>query len=277
MPRSNRAILLAAVGIAAFGLWFFVVDLASVSRSYERIAANASNHYRDDANKQIADTCLRPPGINEPNCAREIQNSARENQREEQDLAAQKMTAWWTQIMGVAALIGMALSAVGVFLVWTTFRETRRTAEIARLNLASYQHAERGFVRIEKAHFFATVGLMSAGNSLAFTISNPGRSGVNITKLHAGTREDATNWGWAEEHQFISIRPTYCKPDETAHIIGPRIPTDPEHKVFLGIIEYDTLGIPCKTHFAYALLRPIVGARPSFVRIEMVEGMPRDT
>ena len=34
--------------------------------------------------------------------------------------------------MGIAALIGMGLSLVGVALVWTTFRETRKANEIAK-------------------------------------------------------------------------------------------------------------------------------------------------
>jgi hypothetical protein len=46
-------------------------------------------------------------------------------------LAAQKITAWWTKVMGIAAMIGMALSTATVLLIWTTFRETKRAADAA--------------------------------------------------------------------------------------------------------------------------------------------------
>lgn len=48
--------------------------------------------------------------------------------------------------MGIAALIGMALSAVGIFLVYTTFNETRKANEIAadtaKRQLQAYIHPE---------------------------------------------------------------------------------------------------------------------------------------
>jgi hypothetical protein len=40
--------------------------------------------------------------------------------------------AVWTFLMGSAAIVGVLLSAFGVFLVWTTFTATRRGNEIAR-------------------------------------------------------------------------------------------------------------------------------------------------
>ncbi|MFC3579023.1 hypothetical protein [Sphingomonas hylomeconis] len=134
MLRGNRGNIIAVIGwlVAIPALWFLITDLTFVSRSYERYASNASNFYRDDAEHEIRDTCRQLAPELEKECIRKAEAAARENQRSEQDLSAQKVTAWWTQIMGGAALIGMALSAIGVALVWTTFRETQRANDINR-------------------------------------------------------------------------------------------------------------------------------------------------
>lgn len=49
----------------------------------------------------------------------------RVNEREERDLVAQRQSALWAFVMAGAAVLGMGLSAVGVFLVWTTFNAAR--------------------------------------------------------------------------------------------------------------------------------------------------------
>lgn len=115
--------------------------MASVSRSYERRAANASDYYAGQAEREIGQSCPRLSPDLQKECVAKAEAAARENQRSEQDLAAQQVTAWWTQVMGGAALIGMALSAIGVALVWTTFREQRRATDLA--------HAEAERARAE--------------------------------------------------------------------------------------------------------------------------------
>lgn len=134
MLRSHRGIIIAVVAwlIAAPTLWLLIADLVSVSRSYERHATEASEYYAGEAEREIGQACPRLAPELQNDCVGKAETSARENQRREQELAAQKVTAWWTQIMGGAALIGMALSAIGVALVWTTFREQRRATNLAK-------------------------------------------------------------------------------------------------------------------------------------------------
>ena len=135
--RSNgiyRSIFVALGGLAivASALFLLIRDLSTVDSAYSHSAANAAVEYERDAQAYIKERCFTPAGLREPDCSAKAHEAAREGQRKEQDLAAQNITAWWTKVMGIAALIGMALSAVGVWLIKTTFDETREANNIAR-------------------------------------------------------------------------------------------------------------------------------------------------
>ncbi|MGF7171522.1 hypothetical protein FHS91_003222 [Sphingobium xanthum] len=70
----------------------------------------------------------------------------RANERDEQDLVAQKRSALWAYIMGAAAVIGMCLSVVGVYLVYTTFQATREANKIGQDALMA-EHRPRIVIR----------------------------------------------------------------------------------------------------------------------------------
>ena len=144
MLRGFRSIVttLAGLAIVASALWALVSDLSSVDSAYRHSASDASVEYQRNAQAYIKETCFTPAGLGKPDCAPQAREAAREGQRKEQDLAAQNITAWWTKVMGIAALMGMALSAVGVWLVKTTFDETREANSIAR-------DAQRAWITIE--------------------------------------------------------------------------------------------------------------------------------
>lgn len=105
--------------------------LSEQSGRYERDAADRARHYARDAESKIASECrIRVPD-DAADCVDQAVDSARENQRKEQDLAAQWVTAWWTKVTGGAAVFGVILSAFGIFLVWRTFRATSESNAIA--------------------------------------------------------------------------------------------------------------------------------------------------
>ena len=135
MFRGYRNIIATVAGLAivASAIFLLIRDLSTVDSAYRHSAANASIKYQADANSNIKERCLSATAFAEEDCTAKAYEAAREGQRKEQDLAAQNITAWWTKIMGIAALIGMALSAVGVWLVKTTFDETRKANEIAKM------------------------------------------------------------------------------------------------------------------------------------------------
>jgi hypothetical protein len=163
--RSNgiyRSVIAAVVGLAivAVALSFLISDLSTVDSAYSHAAADAAVEYERDASTYIEKRCFTPTGLGEPDCAAKAHEAAREGQRKEQDLAAQNITAWWTKVMGIAALIGMALSAVGVWLVKTTFDETRKSNEIARMSQRPWINAEinlEGIARDENGYVLRVV------------------------------------------------------------------------------------------------------------------------
>ncbi|HZG32464.1 MAG TPA: hypothetical protein VEZ59_04270 [Sphingopyxis sp.] len=76
-----------------------------------------------------------------------------EGQRGEQELAAQRQSALWSFVMGVAAVIGMGVSFVGVGLVWTTFEATRRGNQLTIDALQQGRVRERAYVIVEEVEF----------------------------------------------------------------------------------------------------------------------------
>ncbi|MFA6123960.1 MAG: hypothetical protein WCS75_05980 [Sphingomonas sp.] len=188
MLRSYRGIIIAVVGwlVAAPTLWLLIADLVSVSHSYERRATDASEYYARQAEREISQACPRLALKLQKDCVSKAEASARENQRSEQDLAAQKVTAWWTQIMGGAALIGMALSAIGVALVWTTFREQRRATNLAH---DEAERAKADSVESGKLAADALAAARSNADAAASGAINAARSARNASEANALARE----------------------------------------------------------------------------------------
>jgi hypothetical protein len=103
-------------------------------RLYEQEAIQAHADYTKYSCQQInqaeeiLSTTEQP--LREPCTPNENAQQENDNRRNYADLVAQRSSALWAKIMGIAALIGMGLSAVGVALVWITFKETQKTNEI---------------------------------------------------------------------------------------------------------------------------------------------------
>ena len=120
--------IIVALAASSIGLFY--------QAGYEKDAANSTREYARYAEQKVAQSCRGVPAIQMVSCfanARiEGQLQKRDQQRDQADLIAQRKSALWTTIMGVAALIGMALSAAGVFLVWRTFSAAREGNAISR-------------------------------------------------------------------------------------------------------------------------------------------------
>lgn len=117
---------------------------------YEDAARNAASYARD-AQYQIAAECRVP--VTTQSCTREIEQARRANQRDEYDLYAQKAMALWTGIMGSMAVVGIALSGVGVYLIWRTWDATREAADNSRKTLAAYIAKERAILKMRVAQY----------------------------------------------------------------------------------------------------------------------------
>jgi hypothetical protein len=104
----------------------------SIEAQYQREADEQTKQYAAHTRTPKYNACLLLAPVDQPDCIAKTTNEARQDQRSEQDLVAQKVSALWAFVMGAAAVIGAVLSAVGVFLVWTTFGATKAGNEINR-------------------------------------------------------------------------------------------------------------------------------------------------
>jgi hypothetical protein len=127
--RALIALVILSVGGAV------IVRGLTEQSEYEWSSNQRNSEYTAEAYGPAYDACLRLTDERQPDCITKANNEYRENERKEQDLIAQQTTAVWTFLMGCAAIIGMMLSALGVYLVWTTFEETRKSNDISNNNL----------------------------------------------------------------------------------------------------------------------------------------------
>ena len=184
MSGSDRG-LLTALGLAfcvllAAGGAFRLYSSASTSQaSYERTAEDRAHDYSQRRDVIIEDRCLPLAGSKQADCINEEREAARQGYRDEYDLEAQRITAVWTAHMGIAAIIGMAASLIGVGLVWTTFRETRKAANIS-------ERTYKAFIAMERPRLVVKFGEVKryAGGRIGFDLSvtNIGKSSCVVTK-----------------------------------------------------------------------------------------------
>jgi hypothetical protein len=165
---------IAALGLAFFaGIAFigayYLYDSASANHArYETTGKERADGYAHRSDIIIRQRCNPLPKSEKADCINEEREAARQGYRDEYDLEAQRITATWTAHMGIAAIIGMAASLIGVGLIWFTFQETRKTNDLSK-------RASRAFV---EPSFDLTEGNR-------FTAPRIAISGVNIGETTA--------------------------------------------------------------------------------------------
>jgi hypothetical protein len=160
-----RGVIAAIVGIAVLcaagiGYWLWN-DATRLQVGYEHTALDSANQYANRADIRIKGKCAPLSLPAKAKCVSEEAESYREGQRKEYDLQAQLVTSAWTRGMGIAAIIGMCASLIGVGLVYVTFAATRRGNEISEnarqdaitesQRLETQRHAERQAAEKQRA------------------------------------------------------------------------------------------------------------------------------
>jgi len=179
MARSNggkqtQARLIKGGLIAAILCTVIIVLGLFQSAEYERQADNKRAEYAKCTGEKVAQTCIGIPPIERLRCVNDAFEAKRDYETNQYDLEAQRKSALWAYIMGAAAVIGMALSAVGVWLVKTTFDETRTANNIA----IEVNRAWIGFSPIENGHL--TIKKDSIDYRISVSLNNHGgRPAVN--------------------------------------------------------------------------------------------------
>ena len=180
----------------------------------------------------------------------------RDKQREYEDLVSQRKSALWAMIMGVAALAGMALSVVGVVLVWTTFNETRRANEIAKLQNRPFMVPVNISIKyiIEKDNICDG---FSGGISASFKIKNVGNSIGFLEKLEASIHPSDNKNFSVEFNPVISYGLVPNQKGKAKHRFGGGSGNRSDLDDFFST---DGLKLPCYFH-GYIQYRDVFGVR----------------
>lgn len=121
------------------------------SAEYERESNNRLAEYAEYNSEKIILSCVRIAPIERRKCVDQAFAAQRDYEATQYDLEAQRKTALWAYVTGAAAVIGMALSAVGVWLVKTTFDETK----LANSNFQEEMyHRLRAYLQCEIAELY---------------------------------------------------------------------------------------------------------------------------
>ncbi|WP_324743651.1 DUF6471 domain-containing protein [Tsuneonella sp. CC-YZS046] len=182
------------VAITYCALWIGYGLLESTN--YERQARAKTEEYSRHTSDKVAETCVGIPRAERIRCFYEAIDAQAEYEYNQADLVAQRQSALWAYIMAVAAIIGMALSAVGVWLVWTTFRETKRTADeaneankISRDQIRAHLICEGGEFQVGENFANFTLKFKNIGNSNARQIRTRVKLWVARNGLEGGVQE----------------------------------------------------------------------------------------
>lgn len=135
MPR-GRWILLVALGLALGGNVQPVNDRGN--------SQGSAAERKENENPKAPLIAPINQQVSAPNVSPEHERYAEEErQRGRDDLVAQQASAFWTRVMGIVAIFALTLSTAGVWLIYTTFRETRRAASSAQRTYEAFVNVER--------------------------------------------------------------------------------------------------------------------------------------
>lgn len=132
--------------ILCWGVW----DLATEQAEQRVKSEQSAEDHIEYAKDRIEEKCLTIEPVPLRDCIYEEIESARDHDRANQDLDAQRAMALFTKIMGATALLGVVLGAVSVVLIYMTLSETQRmvneTQKIGEAQTRAYISRTRGGV-----------------------------------------------------------------------------------------------------------------------------------
>ena len=257
------AILLCA-GWIAYGLL--------ESAKYERESAAKADNYARYTSDKVAEACVGIPILERVKCLQEAEDAKAEYEYNQADLVAQRQSALWAYIMAAAAVIGMGLSVIGVWLVWTTFRETKRSADSA---FATYN----AFVALERASI--KIHLDGAGEQNGRLVI--GVHVTNIGKSSCLVKYFASHWQNTEKCDeigaYIGKSKHVLLPHNEIKFVDWSVPKSDEKAEFLrGLIGYTSPLGEHRSHFCFRVLHESTADHSRYIFIDSKGGdWPADT
>lgn len=175
--RSGKSKIGLIVGLlVAFPIGGLLIGYGNLEAAkYEQQARTQTQEFASYTRHKMAKSCVALPAAERSSCMDNAEDLLREQAYNQQDLVAQKHSALWAYIMALAAVIGMILSAVGVWLIKTTFDEAQRSNEIAKSAgrpWIDFSPQENGHLTIEfdKLDFNVSIKLRNHGGRPAIGV-----------------------------------------------------------------------------------------------------------
>lgn len=253
----------------------------SKSAEYERQADNQRTEYSEYTRQKIAETCVGIPDLEVIKCRYDAFDAQREYNNNQSDLIAQRQSALWAYIMGAAAVIGMALSAVGVWLVKATFDATREANNIQKTAIANAEidarearnaliESDRAIIALTKIRQASVVDGDDKRTKLHFSIQNNGRTSARDFEIAFSLSDTPV---YKSRRTYVRRSPDRCLPDQIAHFLDVEIKRRSiSEKYLIGYISYRVIhGAQFRTYFCYYVLGDVsddgygVGANQNLV------------
>jgi hypothetical protein len=223
---------------------------------YEQEARQGYFDQSDNGCYQIAQPPMQGSSVQQANrkpCTpSEEAKQENDSRRHYAELVAQRSSALWAKIMGIAALIGIGLSLLGVVLVANTFRETRKANDLS--------------AKFQRARIKVTLKITDHADLISYS------AGIELENIGASVATDvyvrSNIFDKPPDSPMISDMQSY------KHTIkqGDKILVSATHPTidyldesfFAGYVVYNTVfGGP---HYSYFCLRlSIVPSRPGIV------------
>ena len=277
MPRSDwfkhpkvRLALGLLLAVLLCGGWISYGLLESAN--YERESAAKADNYARYTSDKVAESCVSISPLERVKCLQEAEDAKSEYEYNQADLVAQRQSALWAYIMAAAAIIGMGLSVIGVWLVWTTFRETKRSADSAGATYDAFVALERAIIKIH----LDGAGEQNGRLVIGVHVTNIGKSSCLVKYF-------ASHWQTTEKCDEISAYIGKSKhvllPHNEIKFVDWSAPKSDEKAEFLrGLIGYTSpLGEHC-SHFCFRVLRESTTDHSRYIFIDSKgEDWPADT
>ncbi|MBX7489819.1 hypothetical protein K3177_15025 [Qipengyuania sp. GH25] len=265
MSYGNRGVLTALAGLAA-------LFTAFGSGAYLGFFPKPENEW--NAASSTAEDTAQPPspashvGGGALSLARDLEPKAlNQSYYDREDLKTQRIMAWWTRIMGVAAAIGIVLGGFSIWLIWRTWSATNVAAESSRKTLRSFIAKERAHLRIKNASFTYEGNQSEVGknyNGFRLKLDNRGESACRVIEI---------GWQYSNiRHWLPKPEQLICKPvlvpslseEESPHLGVAEFPSSPCW--LMGRVKYKTL--EDETFVSYFSLRIELHVDPGYAPSE---------
>lgn len=191
MLRSDWGIGSAVIALLLIGL----PSLGLIQHQRSNDGQTSNNAAQEEAKERKPEFCIGK-GVPPPICTLDGKpSSERKEWREEQDLDAQRIMAFWTRIMGGFAGIAFFLSCLGVFLIWRNLKATRdalaqagkttqATREIGEAEVTAYVQPMSLNVKLQDSYIEVAASTKIYGQTAALDLKL--QCAIEITKIETG-------------------------------------------------------------------------------------------